>query len=50
MAPEQIGQSNDVGIRTDVYGLGGLLYFILTHLSPVDASSSNELIEKTKKD
>ena len=48
MAPEQIGQSNDVGMRTDVYGLGGLLYFILTHLSPVDASSSNGLIDKTK--
>jgi serine/threonine protein kinase len=48
MAPEQIGQAGDVGIKTDVYSLGGLLYFILTNQAPVESDLKNGLIEKTK--
>ena len=40
MAPEQVaGQSQPSGVRTDVHGLGGLLYFCLTGRAPFAAES-----------
>jgi tRNA A-37 threonylcarbamoyl transferase component Bud32 len=37
MAPEQAwGRSEEIDERTDVYGLGGLLYALLTHAPPHD--------------
>ena len=49
MAPEQIGEAEDIGTKTDIYSLGGLLYFILTKQAPVESDSKKGLIEKTKK-
>ena len=49
MAPEQIGEAGDVGTKTDIYSLGGLLYFILTKQAPVESDSKKGLIEKTKR-
>ncbi|MEI6342800.1 MAG: serine/threonine-protein kinase [Verrucomicrobiota bacterium] len=40
MAPEQVsGQQLPAGVRTDVHGLGGLLYFCLTGRAPFAAES-----------
>lgn len=40
MAPEQVaGHSQPSGVRTDVHGLGGLLYFLLTGRAPFAAES-----------
>lgn len=43
MAPEQINQSGRWNEQTDVYGLGALLYFILTHRSPVSGTRDQQL-------
>ena len=48
MAPEQIGEAGDIGTKTDIYSLGGLLYFILTKQTPVGSDSKKGLIEKTR--
>jgi eukaryotic-like serine/threonine-protein kinase len=43
MAPEQaLGRTTDIDERTDVYGLGGVLYSILTRRPPHDGQSSTE--------
>ena len=45
MAPEQAaGRREDIDERTDVYGLGSTLYFILTGRPPFDGKSTTELL------
>ncbi len=47
MAPEQVEADNDlVGTRTDVYGLGAILFEILTANPPVTGSSVGEVFSK----
>lgn len=49
MAPEQArGDIDAIDERTDVYGLGGILHFILTHRAPHDAPTSAESLRLAK--
>jgi tetratricopeptide (TPR) repeat protein/predicted Ser/Thr protein kinase len=48
MAPEQVdGKSGSLGPRTDVYGLGATLYFLLVGHAPYPADSSLEAMLNT---
>jgi serine/threonine-protein kinase len=43
MAPEQaLGRTTELDERTDVYGLGGVLYQLLTHRPPHDGANAAE--------
>jgi len=45
MAPEQAaGTSGNVGLTTDIYSLGAILYYLLTGRAPFNASSPAETI------
>lgn len=47
MAPEQArGESAAFGPHTDVFGLGGILYFLLTGKSPYDGGTKAELLAR----
>ena len=48
MAPEQVNNQKKTG-QTDIYALGSLLYFILTHELPVGGESACEVVENTRK-
>ncbi|MBC7820119.1 MAG: protein kinase [Planctomycetaceae bacterium] len=48
MAPEQAGQKRNIDHRSDIYGLGGILFEILTGRPP-RRGSRQELIEKVLK-
>lgn len=48
LAPEQAGaQAAVVGPRTDVYGLGAILYYLLTGRAPIEAATPAESIRQT---
>lgn len=48
MAPEQVNiQMGDRDQRTDIYALGGILYYILTGNSPVRGTSLEDALERT---
>ena len=47
MSPEQArGWTDEIDTRTDIFGLGALLYEILTYHPPYEGSSSREVIAK----
>lgn len=47
MPPEQAsGNLSDVGVRSDVYGLGATLYFLLTARPPFQAANLNEVLRQ----
>jgi tRNA A-37 threonylcarbamoyl transferase component Bud32 len=48
MAPEQAGGSAAVDPRTDVFGLGGVLYHLLTGHAPFEAASAAESLGKVR--
>ncbi|MBI3722625.1 serine/threonine protein kinase [bacterium] len=50
MAPEQLrGARDEIGPATDIYGLGAVLYEMLTGVPPVHASTFRELVDAVLK-
>jgi serine/threonine protein kinase len=46
LSPEQAwGRSKEIGLAADVYGLGGLLYFLLTGVPPFRGRDAQETVE-----
>lgn len=49
MAPEQArGEISEIDERTDVYGLGGILYYLLTQRAPHEANSVEDSLRRAK--
>jgi hypothetical protein len=50
MAPEQVrGRAGEADGRTDVFGLGGTLYFLLTGKRPYEGASVGEVVERAQR-
>lgn len=50
MSPEQaMGKNDDVGVWSDVYGLGALLYEVLTLVAPVYGVDTAEIFQKVER-
>jgi len=47
MAPEQVRKNTKVDVRTDIYGLGSILYSMLTLQRPL-SGETKEILERTK--
>ncbi|CAG1007567.1 eukaryotic-like serine/threonine-protein kinase [Phycisphaerales bacterium] len=43
-APEQVGRSGQIDGRTDVYGLGGVMYEALTGRAPIDEGTLEQVL------
>jgi serine/threonine protein kinase len=51
MAPEQaMADVESIGPAADVYGLGAILYFLLTARAPYEGSSPRELLDRVRKE
>ena len=49
MAPEQAaGDAQRVGPQTDLFGLGGVLFFLLSGSSPIQAGTFNEVLDRVR--
>ncbi len=50
MAPEQAwGRSEEIDSRTDVFGLGGILYHLLTHSAPNAGDTAFEALQRAQR-
>jgi tRNA A-37 threonylcarbamoyl transferase component Bud32 len=50
MAPEQAeGVADRLGVRTDVFGLGGILYHLLTNRPPFDGKDTGEVLQRVRR-
>jgi PAS domain S-box-containing protein len=51
MAPEQVeGLSERIDVRTDIYGLGAILYHILTGRPPFTGAGTAEILRRVRED
>ena len=51
MAPEQAeGRTDQIGRRTDVYGLGAILYEILANKPPFGGDSIHDVLRKVREE
>jgi serine/threonine-protein kinase len=49
LAPEQLGEVKQVDGRSDIYALGGILYFLVTGQPPFRAATRSEVIQAKEK-
>ena len=50
MAPERIGESDGVDARTDVYGVGAMLHFLIAGRAPFDGDDQAALLREVLSD
>lgn len=48
MAPEQLQSTSDLVLATDVYGLGGIMYFLLAGRGPFEGESFLEIADSVR--